>query len=186
MLIEEIPPDVIPTQVADEVNRRSTVNATTHLSKSMKRKPSFSVEADRFNRETRQKRNKRDDISQNDEGQGDDQYNNGGAATGNRGSGKRRKHEKWSPLDDARLLAWQQENKSLKWITKQLQGVRSSGAISGRLRELNLMEDQMWFDVEKVLDSKMEGGIKKFLVRWRDSWVEDIDPELIRRFEEGD
>jgi hypothetical protein len=48
------------------------------------------------------------------------------------------------------------------------------------------MEDQMWFDMEKVLDSKMEGGIKKFLIRWRDSWIEDIDPELIRRFEEGD
>jgi hypothetical protein len=65
-LIREIPPDVIPTQVADEVNRRSTVNAITHLSKLMKRKPSFSVEADRLNRETQQKRSKRDDISQND------------------------------------------------------------------------------------------------------------------------
>lgn len=48
----------------------------------------------------------------------------------------RRRNQRWDPLDDRRLLAWRQENKSWEWIAGQLR--RTKGAVY--LRWYNLLK----------------------------------------------
>jgi hypothetical protein len=128
------------------------------------------------------------EMDDSDDSNGDDGLEDDGAAAGSRGPGNRKKRGKWRPLEDARLRAWQRENKLPKWMAKQFHGVRTECAIIQRLRKLeqiDTQEDQMWFGVVQVLERKTEGDVKKYLVRWEDSWVEEegIDPGLIRVFE---
>jgi hypothetical protein len=132
-----------------------------------------------------------DETEENDDAYGgdDDDYDNSVITASNRGPRNRKKGGKWSPLEEARLRAWQRENKLPEWMVNQLQGARTERAVVKRLRKLeqiDMLEDQMWFSVEKVLDCNTDGGVTRFLVRWEDTWVEeqDIDPGLIRAFEE--